>query len=146
MKTPLRVMLCLALSAAIAPGCIRRTVSSPDFGDGEARHALASEGWRVWQGGQLVGYLIRFDELGGGGQTLLSVRNHLNQDLGWIDGQGRAWRYRLHADPEWIGTGSLEMGTRLILGLEGSLRLEPADHQELLRELRDGVTRVGNQP
>ncbi len=137
MKTVSTLGLCLTLVAIAASGCIRRTVSSPDFGDGEARHALASEGWRVWEGTKRVGYVIRFDELGGAGETLLSVRNAHNQDLGWIDAQGRAWRYRLHAEPEWIGTGSRAMATGLILGLETTPRLEAAEHQELLQELRE---------
>ena len=134
-------MLCLALSGAAASGCIRRTVSSPDFGDAEARHALASDGWRVWAEDRLAGYLVRFDELGGGGATLISVRNAHNQDLGWIDEQGRAWRYRLHADPEWIGTGSRAMGAGLILGLANLPRLEAVEHTGLMRELQDKPAR-----
>ena len=136
MKTAGYVTLWLLAGALCLPGCIRRTVSSPDFGSGEARHSQATSAWKIWQGAQLAGFLIQFDELGGGEQSLYSVRNAHNQDLGWIDAQGRAWRYRLHDEPEWIGTGSREMGAQSILELAGHVRLEAVEHQALLEELR----------
>jgi hypothetical protein len=34
-----------------------------------------------------------------------------------IDLQGRAWRYRPHRrEPEWLGTGTILKGARLVLG------------------------------
>ena len=139
MKTAGCVTLWLLAGALCLPGCIRRTVSSPDFGAGEARHAQATSAWKIWHDGRLAGYLIKFDERGASGQSLVSVRNEHNQDLGWIDGQGRAWRYRLHEEPEWIGTGSREMGAQTILGLPGRVRLAPIDHEALQAELRQAA-------
>ena len=106
----------------MAPGCVSETQSSPDYGDLSARQAKPQGCWQVWQGEQLAGYVVRFEEAGPGGSMLLSVRNNHNQDLGWIDQVGRAWRYRPHEDPEWMSSGSTLQGVRQILKLgEGAL-------------------------
>jgi hypothetical protein len=47
------------------------------------------------------------------------VRNVWNQELGRVDADGRAWRYRPHGDqPLWLGTGPVADGVFAILGLD----------------------------
>ena len=108
---------------AMAPSCVSETKSSPDYGDLSARQAKPKGCWQVWQGAQLAGYVVRFEEPGQGGSMLLSVRNSHNQDLGWIDQVGRAWRYRPHEDPEWMSSGSTLQGVRQILKLGEDARM-----------------------
>jgi hypothetical protein len=45
------------------------------------------------------------------------VQNVLQQELGRIDGLGRAWRHEPHErEPLWVGTGTVIEGARAILG------------------------------
>jgi hypothetical protein len=113
------------------PACVSKTTSTPDYGDTNARKAEPEGCWQIMDGSGIVGYLVRFKEGQGDGNILLSVRNRHNQDLGWIDGLGRAWRYRPHEDPEWISTGSTLQGVRHILELGGSALLKDCSLSDL---------------
>ncbi|MFT5199343.1 MAG: hypothetical protein ACI87O_002012 [Planctomycetota bacterium] len=117
--------------ALLTSGCVSETTSSPDYGDLNARQAKPQGSWLVWEGSQAMGYVVRFAESGSQGTVLLSVRNGHNQDLGWIDQLGRAWRYRPHADPEWVSTGSTLQGVRDILELGETVRLEACSLTDL---------------
>ncbi|MCP5021825.1 MAG: hypothetical protein GY930_08600 [bacterium] len=120
----------LALPLALL-GCLSESTSSEDFGDLNARHAKAQDSWKVLEGSELRGFLVRFEESTAEGSVLLSVRNRHNQDLGWIDQLGRAWRYRPHEDPEWVSTGSTVQGVRGILGLGEGVHLQGCALDEL---------------
>ncbi len=120
-----------ALLALILSGCLSETTSSPNYGDLGARQAKAQDSWKVLEGSDLRGFVVRFEEAAPNKQILLSVRNGHNQDLGWIDQLGRAWRYRLHEDPEWVSTGSTLQGVRTILKLGDGARLENCPLSEL---------------
>lgn len=88
--------------------------------------------WRVVEAEVELGFVLRF-EASEDGRTFHSVRNQWNQELGLVDAEGRAWRYRPHAsEPEWLGTGTVGQGAARILGAEGA-GLEPM----ALHELRD---------
>jgi hypothetical protein len=53
-----------------------------------------------------------------------SVRNALEQELGSIDAQGRAWRFEVHQrDAHLVATGTLLDGARAILGLGATAQL-----------------------
>lgn len=112
-------------------GCLSETTSSRDYGDLDARQAKAQDSWKVLDGSELRGFVVRFEEATPEGSILLSVRNSHNQDLGWIDQLGRAWRYRPHEDPEWVSTGSTVQGVRGILGLGEGARLQVCTLEEL---------------
>ena len=127
----MKVITWLILGPCLLGSCITRTTSKPDFGHAEARQADPVGAWRVLEGGQVRGYVVRFVEERGSQVVLTSVRNVHNQDMGWIDDEGRAWRYRLHGDPDWVGTGSVLQGTRWILGLDVGAELEPTDIKDL---------------
>ncbi len=129
MKAPLLCALCLPL--LLTTGCITKTTSSPDFGHDNIRQGAASQAWMVFADGQVQGYAIRFQEVGGQGEVHTSIRNPHNQDLGWVDSEGRAWRYRLHGDPEWLGTGTLLKGALSILELDLSADLVPIPFEDV---------------
>ncbi len=128
-RTPISSLL-LSL-ALLLPGCVSETTSSPDYGDLDARQSTAQGTWMVMDGQKAAGFVVRFEEKGDKGTVLLSVRNPNNQDLGWVDQLGRAWRYRPHEDPEWVSTGSTLQGVRHILELGENTRLEACDLADL---------------
>ena len=115
----------------LAASCVSETTSSQDYGDLNARQSTAQGAWEVLDGQKTVGYVVRFEEKGEQDNLLLSVRNTYNQDLGWIDQLGRAWRYRPHEDPEWISTGSTLQGVRHILEVGESTRMESCSLTDL---------------
>ena len=122
--------LLLGLPLLLA-GCVSETTSSQDYGDLNARKSTAQGAWEVREGDRAVGYVVRFEEAGEQGSVLLSVRNIHNQDLGWIDQLGRAWRYRPHEDPEWVSTGATLQGVRHILKLGENTRMDPCELVDL---------------
>lgn len=97
----------------------------------------AAEAWVVRQGGELVGSVVRFEAPGNPGRFLFSVRNRWNQDIGFVDAEGRAWRRVPHRDDEWIGTGTVPDGARQILGLDPQSELAPVPILELETIVRD---------
>lgn len=119
---------------AVAPSACTTTVESspPGLADAIVRHALPTHAWRVLSGGWEVGLVVRFEE-GDTGRFLYVVRNRHNQDLGLVDANGRAYRYRPYEEePEWLSTGTMLDGALAILGIPGG------ELQELaLDELRE---------
>ena len=80
--------------------------------------------------GAELGFVLRF-EASEDGRCFHSVRNEWNQELGLVDAEGRAWRYRPHAsEPEWLGTGTVGEGAGRILGATAA-SLEPMALHEL---------------
>lgn len=73
--------------------------------------------WELWESGRCLGAFVRFEEHGNTERAFYSVRNREGQELGIVDLDGRAWRYRAHAsEPEWLGSGTVIDGARRILG------------------------------
>ena len=84
--------------------------------------------WEVRQGDERVGLVMLFQDRGRIGDSLYIVRNNWNQDLGLIDGLGRAYRYLPHhKEPAWIGSGTIALGAERILGLDRSCALVEFD-------------------
>ena len=74
----------------------------------------------------MVGYIVEvvFDSPGLGRRFL--VHNSFRQNVGFVDEQGRAYRYRAtNGEPEHVATGTMEENLRAILGLQGPLQLTP---------------------
>lgn len=86
--------------------------------------------WRVEQQGVLLGYVVELESAREGDRPVgrcFSVRNELQQELGLIDGLGRAWRFELHQrEPRWVATGTVLEGARAILGVETEATLVEA--------------------
>ena len=82
--------------------------------------AAAERAWDVLVGGDLVGHVVHFSSEDAPEQSVYMVRNDYDQDLGWVDHLGRAYRLLPHhRDPAWVGTGTVSQGVERILRIEG---------------------------
>jgi len=119
---------CLLALAAGTCGC-RTTVTDAPPGLDQSKPIVlsAQRVWRVESGGEIVGLIVRFgaaDAPEDVTRHYYSVRNTLQQELGSIDGLGRAWKFELHeSQPRFVGTGSVLDGARAILSLDGDANL-----------------------
>ena len=77
----------------------------------------AVRAWTARVGLEEVGSVVRYQESIGGRRHLFSVRNVHDQDLGFVDASGRAWRLRPHQEPALLGSGTVAEGAARILGL-----------------------------
>jgi hypothetical protein len=118
----LRSLLLILVSCG---ACRTTTTSSPAESSGVAvARAVAVRAWELWDAGTLLGSVVRYEEPGRPDRAFFGVRDDDHQDLGMIDHQGRAWRYRAHQrEPEWVGTGTVLKGARSILGGSAASRL-----------------------
>jgi hypothetical protein len=91
-------------------------------------HGQALRAWRLVAAEGTLGYAVEFgaaDDVEAAARTVYSVRNPWQQELGTIDGLGRAWRFQPHAeDALWLITGTLSEGVRAILDAPSEARLE----------------------
>ena len=75
--------------------------------------------WEVRRGTERLGHVVLFQERGLAGDSVFVVRNAWNQDLGLIDGLGRAYRFVPHLEePAWVGSGPITLGAERILGVD----------------------------
>jgi hypothetical protein len=102
----------------LAAACRTTTTSSPTNLDSAVIvRAMPHDAWQVLDGERLVGWVVRYETAVAGDRAYFSVRNVHQQELGVVDLDGRAWRYRAHQrEPEWLGTGTIAGGARGILG------------------------------
>ena len=122
-----RLLLLCATSLAALGACRTTTSESlPGPKHLEITRTLAVRAWELWEEGRLLGTIVRFEDPGDPRKAFLSVRNRERQELGIVDVEGRAWRYRPHQrEPEWLGTGTVLAGARRILGAgEGARMIE----------------------
>jgi len=108
----------VAALALLTAGCLttemRSVASTPAP---EVRVGARARMWEVRSGGELVGRVVLFQEHGAARDSVYVVRNPWHQDLGLIDGLGRAYRYIPHEEqPAWVGSGTVLQGTERILG------------------------------
>lgn len=91
------------------------------------RRASPTRAWQVVHAGEVVGSVVYFAAVGSPALSVYVVRNTWQQDLGWIDGLGRAYRLLPHhRDPAWAGTGTIAVGTARILELDECELIESA--------------------
>ena len=120
MSTLLALVLACALCA-----CRTTTISTPPgLANAVVLRSHAVAAWDVVEAGNVRGSIVRFEEPGGSGRAWFSVRNTFAQEVGIVDLDGRAWRYRPHQrDPEWIGSGTVAQGAARVLGASEDARL-----------------------
>lgn len=117
-------VLSVSVAALALAGC-RTAVHEQPVGVDQAKPIVleARRLWRLVDGGQVLGVVVRFETADGAQDPTrhyYSVRNALQQELGTIDGHGRAWRFEPHErEPRFVGTGKLLDGVRQILGVAG---------------------------
>lgn len=113
-------------------GC--RTIATSSVASALAPEVRVGSRERVWEvrrGDEVLGLVVQFQERGLVRDSLYVVRNLWHQDLGMIDGLGRAFRYLPHCEePVWVGSGTIAAGAREILGTDAECELieiaEPA--------------------
>lgn len=107
----------VALLVAGASACrTTKTSTPPGLADAVVLRSHAVRAWDVIDGAQRAGSIVRFEEPGSEGRAWYSVRNVYAQELGIVDVEGRAWRYRPHQrEPEWLGSGTVLAGAVRIL-------------------------------
>ena len=124
----------LAALAALFSGCRVTTterIARPDHTPIE--HGAAARSWNVKDGELVIGRVVLFQAPERPEAPVFMVQNELGQDLGLVDGLGRAWRYHPHQrEAEWLGTGTVAEGVALILGAPACLldEVELADALE----------------
>lgn len=122
-----RAALALAL-AALACACTTTTEEAP-IGI-ELNRPVVGEPLRAWRlvGEQgTLGYAVEFaaaNDVDVAARTVYSVRNPWQQELGTIDGLGRAWRFQPHDEALWLTSGTLAEGVRAILDADPRTQLE----------------------
>jgi len=90
----------------------------------EIRVGQRARTWEVVHRGQRVGLVVLFQDRGHIGDSVYVVRNVWHQDLGLIDGLGRAYRYLPHhKEPAWVGSGTIALGAERILCVEDGCEL-----------------------
>jgi hypothetical protein len=111
----------------LAAACRSTTTSSPpNLSSAVMVRAMPHDAWQLVDGEKVVGWIVRYETAVSGDRAYFSVRNVHQQELGVVDVDGRAWRYRAHQrDPEWIGTGTIAAGARDILGASETTLLVP---------------------
>lgn len=107
----------VALLVVGASACrTTKTSTPPGLADAVVLRSHAVRAWDVIDGAQRAGSIVRFEEPGAEGRAWYSVRNVYAQELGIVDVEGRAWRYRPHQrEPEWLGSGTVLAGAVRIL-------------------------------
>lgn len=123
----------LALGAlALSAGC--RTIETRQVSATHTplvRVGTRARSWEVRDGGELVGQVVLFQEQGFARDSIYVVRNPWQQDLGLIDGLGRAYRYiPYREEPSWVGSGTIAQGVARILDLHADCALIEVDADE----------------
>jgi len=117
----------LAVAAAMLPSAGCWTTRSEQLAapvEARVRVGVASRAWEVREEGGIAGYVIQYDEPATAGGRHFSVRNPLQQELGLVDANGRIWLYVPHEpDARMLGSGTLAVGARRILGAAPGARL-----------------------
>ena len=134
-STPaLAALLATPLAAALLlAGCITSEREAPAPATvPEVVFSQPTHLWRVVQGTEAVGWLVRYTPTNDPTDAFLSVRNPWHQELGLIDAESRWWRFLPHQrDPQLIGAGATAEGVAAILDLETTPKLTPAPLSEL---------------
>ena len=120
MSIPSRPLTALAALVLLNAGCRTTTVErvAPPR-HAAVEEALASRTWDVVSGDETLGRIVEFRSDARGDEAQFVVQNVWQQDLGMIDGLGRAWRFRPHrTEAEWLLTGTIAQGAAAILDAE----------------------------
>jgi hypothetical protein len=124
---PVRTRSTLLLLATLVVACrTTRTSTPPNMSSAVIVRAMPDEAWQVVDGERVLGFVVHYATSGDADKAYFSVRNEHQQELGIVDAQGRAWRYRVHQrEPDWLGSGAIASGARSILSGSDSTRLVP---------------------
>jgi hypothetical protein len=125
------------LGAALAVLLACRTTETRGLASASAQVRVGTHArtWEVRCAGEVVGLVVLFQERGLACDSVYVVRNPYQQDLGLIDGLGRAFRYVPHLeDPAWVGSGTIALGAERILSVRGPCELVETGVREPLHD------------
>lgn len=92
------------------------TNSPPGLAAAVVTRCVPVRAWDVVDGTRHAGSVVRFEDPSEAERAWYSVRNEHRQEVGIVDVDGRAWRYRPHErEPEWLGSGTVLAGAGRIL-------------------------------
>ncbi len=136
----MRFLTALLLFLPIGLGACQTQTTRRAFRDvqaGAPLRAEAQEAWEVVAGGRVVGVTVRFATSESPPRRFFSVRNEFQQELGFIDADGRCYRYQAgEAQARWLGSGTVRDGVLLILELGPESELSEVELEQLAREAR----------
>lgn len=82
------------------------------------------QAWNALSNEIVLGIVIHYANADAAEDSVFVVRNVWQQDLGFVDGLGRAWRFQPHErEPAWVGSGTLAQGVERILCAPASCTL-----------------------
>lgn len=100
-------------------------IKRPIAATADMRVGAPTRAWEILDGSDVAGLLVFFEALAAVEDSLYVVRNVWHQDLGFVDAYGRAFRYLPHhAEPAWVGSGTVLQGVERILAREKCKLLE----------------------
>lgn len=118
----------------LACAACRTTTSNspPRLAEAVVLQSRAVRAWDLVDGASLPGWIVRFEEPNTAARGWFSVRNAYGQEIGIVDSEGRAWRYRPHQrEPEWLGSGTVLAGASRILAASPAAQLVEVSVEEL---------------
>lgn len=111
----MKFLLASAL-ALLGTGCHTVATEVSSSHAPSVRLGTRARAWELRSAGEPRGLVVLFQESGRTRDSLYLVRNLWHQDLGLIDGLGRAYRYLPHLEePLWVGSGTVLAGAQRIL-------------------------------
>ena len=117
--------LALVLCGACRATAVQDVSSAPTP---KVRVGTRARAWEILSAGERIGLVVLFQDRGLVHDSVYIVRNTYHQDIGLIDGHGRAYRYVPHLEePVWVGSGTISAGAQAILGVGASCELIELD-------------------
>ncbi|MCE9594110.1 MAG: hypothetical protein K8S98_07950 [Planctomycetes bacterium] len=117
----MKSIACILSSLLVVAACRTETTEEPA---GASLHQieklLPQRAWNVLDGGKPIGSIVLYADPEAPtdpAKQYFSVRNPFQQELGSMDGLGRAWKFSPHQrEARLIGAGTVLEGARRILG------------------------------
>ncbi len=124
----LALVACALLASASCTSLETRPVASSPVP--APRVGKRARTWEVRCNDEVLGAVVLFQQRGSVRDSVYVVRNPWNQDLGLIDGLGRAYCYLPHEEePTWVGSGTIASGAQQILGARSACTLVEVGEQ-----------------
>lgn len=149
-RPPTLARLTPVLLLAPLLACRSSTARLPaDLEAASPRRAAPVAAWEAVCGGRAIAVVVRFALVENAAETWFSVRNPHGQELGLVDRNGRAFRFRPGAEAELLGSGTVAEGVARIVEPTGPLELVEVPLATLTREASataPGGARPGGSP
>jgi hypothetical protein len=110
-----------ALALALVAGCHTEKTSEPaGMSQAKVERQIPQRAWNAVESGRVIGSVVLFVDSNSPddpARQFFSVRNPFQQELGTLDGFGRAYKFVPHQrEAQLVGSGTVLDGARRILG------------------------------